>query len=95
MGETESHASRQLLTTGKAARYLGCQPGTLRQKRLRGDGPPFHKFGDGPGARCLYDQAELDRWLADRTYRSTADQAVKTSELAGAPGAAIAARVGR
>ncbi len=69
---------RQYLTTTQAARSIGCQPQTLRQKRSRGDGPPYVRFGNGPGARCLYPADALQAWLAARTFTSTAAEHVAT-----------------
>ncbi|HPC83666.1 MAG TPA: helix-turn-helix domain-containing protein [Thermoanaerobaculaceae bacterium] len=74
---------KRYLTTNEAARYIGCQPQTLRQKRHRGDGPPYVRFGRGPGARCLYALADLDAWIRERTHTSTADEYV-ANEVAAA-----------
>lgn len=53
-----------------AATYMGFSASTLAKMRLRGDGPPYTKAG----ARIvIYDQAELDKWLAENRRRSTSD----------------------
>ncbi len=78
MQENFHEGLRRFLTTTQAAHYLGWQPGTMRQKRLRGDGPPFYRFGNGPGARCLYELSELELWLNARRFTSTSDESAKT-----------------
>jgi predicted DNA-binding transcriptional regulator AlpA len=65
-----------LLTTAQAAAYLGLRPQTLRKRRLTGDGPPYVRLGDGPRARVAYRLADLEAWMAERTWRSTAAETV-------------------
>lgn len=58
------------MRAAQAAEYVQLSPATLAKMRLRGDGPKFIKAG----ARVvLYAQDELDRWLSDRTRRSTSE----------------------
>jgi hypothetical protein len=45
-----------------AARYLGVSISYLNKARLRGDGPPFFRYG----ARVLYDLDALDADVARR-----------------------------
>jgi hypothetical protein len=45
-----------------AAAIIGMSVAFLRMGRLRGDGPPFYKFG---GA-VRYDVNELEQWMASR-----------------------------
>jgi predicted DNA-binding transcriptional regulator AlpA len=42
---------------------------TLANMRSRGDGPPFYKLG----SRIVYDDADVDAWLAARRRTSTSD----------------------
>jgi len=65
-----------LLSTAKAAEYLGLRPQTLRKWRVTGDGPPYVRLGDSPRARVAYKLAELEAWIAARTWRSTAAETV-------------------
>jgi predicted DNA-binding transcriptional regulator AlpA len=59
----------RLFDTQVAAQYLGTSPSTLNKWRVSGMGPRFLKVG----SRVRYDPAELDRWLATRERRCTAD----------------------
>ena len=43
--ETRPSNPDNWLTTCQAARFLKCAPGTLANKRVTGDGPPFIKYG--------------------------------------------------
>ncbi len=52
----------QLLTIAEAAAYLRQPVGTLRKWRLESRGPRSMKLG----RRVLYDQADLDRWIAEQ-----------------------------
>jgi hypothetical protein len=45
------------------------QPKTLANWRSSGGGPPFYKIG----SRVLYDDADVDAWLAARRKTCTSD----------------------
>lgn len=64
-----------LLSTSAAADRLGLKPQTLRLWRLRGCGPAYIRLSGSTG-RCGYRPADIDRWLADRTFTSTAAETV-------------------
>jgi hypothetical protein len=64
-------------TNAETASFLGLKPQSLRQKRHRGDGPPFCRLGDGPRARTAYDPDEVAAWLAARQFRSTSEESVR------------------
>jgi Helix-turn-helix domain len=66
---------KTLLQTTPAASYLGLRPQTLRARRQRGDGPRFVRVARN---RVLYDLAELDRWLNERTFASTTEAQQRT-----------------
>jgi hypothetical protein len=53
----------------QAAR-MGIKPKTLANWRSLGSGPPFYKVG----ARVVYDDADVDAWLATRKRTSTTQQ---------------------
>ena len=63
-----------LLTTSEAARVLGVQAQTLRAWRLSGRGPSYVRLGAGKFARACYAREEIDRWIAARTFTSTAHE---------------------
>ena len=65
-----------LLSTAQAAEYLSLRPQTLRKRRLTGDGPPYIRLGDRPKARVAYRLEDLEDWIAQRTWRSTAAETV-------------------
>lgn len=54
----------------QAAAYLGLATSTLAKMRLRGDGPQFIKAGPRV---VIYDQHDIDEWLASRRRSSTSD----------------------
>ena len=60
----------QRLNTDEAARYCGLAKATLDQLRTKGGGPIYIKAG----RRVIYDTADLDQWLANLKFTSTADE---------------------
>lgn len=68
--------SDTLMTTAEAAGTLGIKAATLRKWRHLGRGPRFVRYGDGSGGRCFYRVRDIDQWLGERTFRSTADATV-------------------
>ena len=63
------------VNTNAAAKIIGVKPQTLRAWRCRGHGPKYIRLG-GPRGRAVYDVDELDRWLIERTFRSTSEEVV-------------------
>jgi len=59
-----------LLSTKEAAKILGLAPQTLAIMRLRGSSLPHVKLG----RRCLYDPADLQRYIHQNKRTSTADK---------------------
>jgi len=59
--------SRKRFTTKEAAERLNIKPETLEQWRWRGCGPRFIKIGRA----VRYDEAELENFIALRTFSST------------------------
>jgi predicted DNA-binding transcriptional regulator AlpA len=57
------------LVTRSVAALTGTSPSFWNQRRVRGDGPPFIKFG----SRVLYQLTEVEERLAKRTKRSTGE----------------------
>jgi predicted DNA-binding transcriptional regulator AlpA len=55
-------------TRGQAQR-IGMKPKTLDNWRSKGGGPPYLKLG----SRVIYDDDEVDAWLAARRRTSTSD----------------------
>ena len=55
---------------GLADRY-SIPPRTAQRWRATGDGPAFVRLGH---RRVLYRIADVERWLAERTYKSRADE---------------------
>jgi predicted DNA-binding transcriptional regulator AlpA len=58
-----------LLTPREMAKHLQCSERKLERHRLMGDGPPFVKIG----AAIRYPLSELEKWLTERTHRSTSE----------------------
>lgn len=60
------------LDSEEVADIIRVHPGTMRQYRLRGDGPPFYS---PPGTRRVwYSERDLLAWLASGAKRSTSEQ---------------------
>lgn len=59
----------------EAAAFLGLKPQTLRVWRVRGHGPAYVRMG-GRFGRVLYRQVDLDEWVREHTFRSTAEETV-------------------
>ncbi len=66
-----------LLTTRQAAKELGLSPRTLQSWRVRGGGPRYIRIGRN---RVLYDPEDLESWLAERKFRSTAEESARGEE---------------
>jgi hypothetical protein len=64
-------AAKKYLPNNEAADHLGLGHQTLPKMRLRGDGPPFLKFG----RRVMYAIEDLDEWARSRRRRSTSERA--------------------
>src|SRR5690606_29012770 len=62
-----------LLTSPEAAEYLRLSNRTLEGKRVDGTGPRYGKLGVGKRAKVVYRVADLDEWLANHQYTSTAE----------------------
>lgn len=63
-----------LLTDAQAAERLHVARQTLAKWRCQGKGPRYVKIG----RRALYDEADLDAFIAGRKYQSTAAQSQGT-----------------
>jgi hypothetical protein len=53
---------------------LGRRPQTLRRWRLEGRGPRYIRIGNGPAARVLYRWADVETWMAARTFTTTSEE---------------------
>jgi hypothetical protein len=58
-----------LLTESQLAEFRRVTKQTLRNERLRGDGPPYLKVG----GRVLYSEEDIAAWLATKRRTSTSD----------------------
>lgn len=68
--EMEALDLSALFSVEQAARHLNLSASTLAKMRLRGDGPPFVKFG---GA-VRYRRADLEAYIAANMRRSTSQR---------------------
>lgn len=59
-----------LLTPRQAAERLKLTPATLQRMRSEGSGPRFCQIGK---RRVAYREADIVRWINDRTVKSCAD----------------------
>jgi transposase-like protein len=64
------------LSSSEAARVLGVKAQTLRKWRLLGHGPRFVRLGASLKSRAVYRPADIDTWLAARTFNSTTEETV-------------------
>lgn len=67
---TEHQAGEYVDEDGLAERYL-IPPRTAQRWRASGGGPPFVRLGR---RRVLYRVADVELWLAGRTYANRADE---------------------
>ena len=65
--DAQSQPSPKLLV-GEAAQFLRCSASFLNKRRVTGGGPAFLKIGK----KILYDQRDLESWLANSKRRRTA-----------------------
>lgn len=73
-GGVHVSARRLVLSETETAEELSLSVRTLQAMRLDGTGPAFIKLTE---RRVGYAISELERWIADRTVRSTADSTVR------------------
>ncbi len=64
----------ELMTSPDAARFLKLEPQTLRSWRVQGRGPRYIRIA---GTRVAYRRSELEQWLEDRTFQSTAEEGIR------------------
>lgn len=57
----ENHIPLTRMWAAEAAKYLRVSRSTLAKWRMRGEGPPFHRFGK---RLTYYLKEEIDAWLA-------------------------------
>jgi predicted DNA-binding transcriptional regulator AlpA len=69
-----------LLSNRQAAARLGVQPQTLRKWRLEGRGPVFVRLGKHLRSRVGYRASDVESWLEERTFCSTADETVRREQ---------------
>ena len=61
--------SDRYLRTKPAAKHCNSTKSTFEKWRVSGGGPPFIKMGK----TVVYDVNDLDAWMAERRFRSTAE----------------------
>lgn len=66
-------AGRPLLTEDQAAEFLGFTPSFLQARRYRGTGPAYVRISQ---RAVRYRPEDLEQWLEERTYTSTAEETV-------------------
>ena len=67
------------LRTKEAAEYCGSTRSSFEKRRVQGAGPPFIKMG----RTVVYALSDLDAWMAERRFRSTAEaDAARQAEAA-------------
>jgi predicted DNA-binding transcriptional regulator AlpA len=63
-----SATDKRRFRASEAAAYVRLATSTLAKMRMRGDGPQYAKAGPRV---VVYDQDQLDAWLAARSRQST------------------------
>jgi predicted DNA-binding transcriptional regulator AlpA len=58
----DTNDTKRRLWAREAAEYLRVSRSTLAKWRMRGEGPPFHRFGK---RLTYYLKGELDQWFVD------------------------------
>lgn len=62
------------ISSPEVARRLGLKPQTLRKWRALGQGPAYVRLGGSTQGRVMYSTQIIERWLAERTARNTAEE---------------------
>ena len=70
-------SGRPRLRTAAAAAYLGIGKSTLEKTRSNGNGPKYSKLNK---RTVIYDPDELDRYTAENTQTSTAENLVRRKQ---------------
>jgi len=65
-----------IINSKVAADLLGIKPQTLRKWRHRGTGPRFIRLGSSTVGRVVYRVLDVEKWLEDHTFGSTAEETV-------------------
>ena len=73
----------QMLTTEEAAPLCGYAESTMKLNRHLKRGPKFIKLGDGKNAAVRYRRGDIDAWLTERTFASTAEYSVVARQSQG------------
>lgn len=73
MNASSSSSDNEYLTDAQLCALLHVVPRTTARWRSEGNGPAFIRAG---GRRILYRRADLERWLANRTFAHRAAEAV-------------------
>jgi predicted DNA-binding transcriptional regulator AlpA len=81
--EQPTPPSTTLLHTAAVATLLGLRPQTLRKWRLVGRGPRYVRLGESCFARVTYRLADIQNWLAERTFANTTEETVRKEEGSG------------
>ena len=66
----------EYLTVDQYCALVRIVPKTAQRQRLNGDGPPWVRASQ---TRVLYRRSDVDAWLASRTFRHRAAEAVGLS----------------
>ena len=66
---TDTIDAARYLRTETAAGHCNSTKSTFEKLRVTGGGPPFIKMGK----TVVYDVTDLDTWMAERRFRSTAE----------------------
>ncbi len=74
--EANRGSDDELLATPAVAAWLGISPGWLEIGRSKGWGPPFVKLSP---RRVRYRVGAVKQWLAERSYRITAEYEARLS----------------
>jgi hypothetical protein len=62
----DAHSRSPWHDTESAAAYIGCEPGTLKTWRTRGEGPRYHLIN---GKSVRYNVADLDAFVRGEANR--------------------------
>lgn len=69
--ETKAMLEANLLTSDQLAERIGVAPGTVRQWRMRGEGPPFIKHTKKANGMVRYRLADVVEWEKSLVRSST------------------------
>lgn len=63
-------SNREWISEKELSELTGFARSWFQQKRFKGEGIPYTKFGDGQFAPIRYRLCDVEKWIAERTVKT-------------------------